>query len=431
MASRTKIEHLLQGYIDNELSTSERVILERALSEDAELARALKRLQHTSALMFEALGERRRPQDLSAAVMGHLPEMEPAPGHSRLDIAQEANWRAKHPSENRWRVLAFAPAVASMLLVVLALAIWYAWPPANTEERALIGMVTGVWNDVLVHDDGSMETYDAPLMQVLRQGDGIETGPKGSAFIGLAGPTFIKAGADTRFRMTNARTVHVEKGKAWFSVAKHEQRFRVRTPEAVVTVFGTTFSVEATEQGLVVTLEEGEVTVENGEGFVVMYPGEQATLKNGDINIVKTAVDPAATMAWARAIESDPAATQQFLSVVPPLSRSVLRAEKVWWVDTNNFEGRPGGLSLAWAPVPADQQPLSYDMLVYDENMNPLFSRRLESSLFEGNKPGWIEVAIPQDRAPQSTTAFVRLVPNANHGQYEVDFTEVTVIAGQ
>ncbi|MBI1318848.1 MAG: hypothetical protein GC168_07845 [Candidatus Hydrogenedens sp.] len=431
MASKPKIEYLLQGYIDDELSTAERVILERELSEDSALEATLKRQQDTAALLFETMGERRLDKDLCPAVMAHLPEMEGSQAYTRVDDAQEANWRAKHPSSSRWRLLAFAPAVASMLVVVLGLAIWYAWPPATNEERTLVGMVTGSWNDVLVHDEGTLQTYHAPLMQLLRQGDAIETGPDGSALVGLPGPSFIKAGPDTRFRIINARTIHVEKGKAWFSVAKHEQRFRVRTPEAVVTVFGTKFSVEANEAGLRVVLDEGEVTLENGEGFVVMYPGEQATLKTGETEIVKTSVDTTEALAWTNSIESDPAATREFLSVIPPLSRSVLRAEKVWWVDTNNFEGRPGALSLAWAPVPEGEKPLSYDMLVYDENMNPLFSRRLEPSLFLGDSPGWIEIAIPADRAPRSTTAFVRLVPNVNHGNYEVNFTEVTVIAGQ
>ena len=430
MATKSNIESLLQGYIDNELSPGELAIFERELSKNAELRELLEQQRETAAVMFEALGAHRQNGDLVSTVMSHLPEMEGSNAYTAHDTAQDVNWRAKHPRASRFRFLTFAPTIASMLLVVLGFAILYAWPPALPESRALIGMVTGSWDDVLFHDGASLQTQAASLMHLVREGDEIETGDKGSALVALSGPTFVKIDNNSRFRATNSRTVKMYKGKMWLNVAKHNRKFRVQTPEGTVTVFGTTFGVEVLPGRVIVTLEEGEVTVENGEDFVVLYPGEQANVFGDTKEIEKSAVDAASMLAWAKGIQSDPLAMREFHSVIRPLQRSVLYAEQVWWVDIKNFEGEPHALTLSWSPLPEGKVPLDYDMLVYDENMSPLFSRRLHAETF-AKLPHTAEVSIPTGSTTGSTTAFVRLVPDVNHGQYEVDFGEVAVIGAQ
>jgi len=430
VASKSNIESLLQGYLDNELSPGERAIVERELARDADLRRLLDQQRDTAALMFEALGAHRQKDDLVGAVMAHLPEMEGSNAYTARDSAHDVNWRAKHPRAARFRFLTFAPTLASLILVVMGFAILYAWPPDLPESRELIGMVAGSWDDVKFHDGASLQTEAASLMHLVREGDEIETGEAGTALVALSGPTFVKIDKNSRFRATNARTVKMYKGKMWLNVAKHNRKFRVQTPEGTVTVFGTTFGVEVLPGRVIVTLEEGEVTVENGQDFVVLYPGEQANVFGDTKAIEKSSVDAASMLAWAKGIQSDPNAMREFHSVIRPLPRTVLYAEQVWWVDIKSFEGEPSALTLSWSPLPEGQAPLDYDMLVYDENMTPLFSRRLTADTFT-QPPYKVEVPIPSDSATGSTTAFVRLVPDVNHGQFEVDFGEVAVIGAQ
>ncbi|MYH35056.1 MAG: DUF4974 domain-containing protein [Gammaproteobacteria bacterium] len=58
------------------------------------------------------------------------------------------------------------------------------------------------------------------------------------------------------------RVVRLERGEAYFDVSSDRDRqFSVETPEGVVTVVGTSFSLRLSEQKLDVTVEEGRVAV--------------------------------------------------------------------------------------------------------------------------------------------------------------------------
>jgi len=248
-----------------------------------------------------------------------------------------------------------------------------------------------------------------------------------SMLLALAGPTILKASSDSRFKVLGPRAMQLEKGLIYLSVSKHPERFRVRTSMGDVTVFGTVFSVEATSSAVTVTLKEGEVTVENGEDFAVLYPGEQAIMRQGQASIEKSDVNAGAQLAWADAIRPDATAQAEFAAAIPALGDTRLRAEQVWWVDMRD-RGQIRAMAFTWDNAAQSLAPMSYDVLVYNENMQPLFTRRLDGALLQASGRQQVELSIPDGKTLGGKTTFVRLVPDESTGQTEVAFKEVSLI---
>jgi len=426
VAGRPHINSLLQAYLDGELTPAEKVLFERERAESPGLAQEVERAQRVSAMLFESLGSHSRNHDLTSAVMAHLPEIEAGGEYKRQEIARETTWRTKHPRSRASIFFTVISALAPVVLAVLGFTIFQAWP-GNDSDLPTIGMITSVSGTARFHDAGGFTSHDASLLTALHPGDSIETQEGSGVAMALAGPTLIKAPASSRVKVIGPRTIQLEKGRAWLNVAKNAERFRVRTAMGDITVFGTIFDVEVQPTHVVVTLQEGEVTVENGSDFTVLYPGEQARIQTGEESITKSAVDADAVLAWANDIHPEPAAYSEFLTAVPALEESVLRAEQVWWVDTrSNTHAR--ALSFAWEGDGASLSPMSYDVLVYNENMQPLFSRRLEGALLANATLRQVELELPESATLGSTTTFVRLVPDESTGKSEVLFKEVSLI---
>ncbi|SMD02011.1 FecR family protein [Pedobacter africanus] len=77
-------------------------------------------------------------------------------------------------------------------------------------------------------------------------------------------------------------------GEAYFEVAKDKQHpFTVKSKGQEITVLGTHFNVNAyaDEPAVKTALLEGSVKISAGTVAVVIRPGQQASLKNGNINI--------------------------------------------------------------------------------------------------------------------------------------------------
>lgn len=426
MAGRPHIESLLQAYLDGELTPSEKVLFERERAESPEFARKVEKAQQVAALLIETLGAHGRTHDLTPDIMAHLPEIDAAGEYKRQEIARETTWRTKHPRSRANLFLTALSAMAPVVLAILGFAIFQAWPGSEGEPQ-LIGMVTSVSGTTRLHDAAGLSSHNASLLTALHAGDSLESHAESGFALALSGPTLIKAPASSRVKLIGPRTIHLEKGRAWLDVAKNAERFRVRTAMGDITVFGTVFDVEVQPGHVVVTLQEGEVTVENGTDFTVLYPGQQARMQSGQVSIEKRDVDAAQVLAWAGAIQPDPTAYATFLSAVGQLSDNVLRAEQVWWVDTRSQTGVQA-MAFTWESTQTLVAPMSYDVLVYNENMQPLFSRRLEGGLLSNATARQVELQIPQGAELGTTTTFVRLVPDESTGDHEVLFKEVSLI---
>ncbi|AFD06096.1 FecR family protein [Solitalea canadensis] len=99
----------------------------------------------------------------------------------------------------------------------------------------------------------------------------------------------------------------VLEGEAYFEVQKEKGKpFIVRTKNQEIKVLGTHFNVNCYEDELstTTTLLEGKVSISaklgsrEGGKSIVLVPGQQSKLQNGDNRIVVAATDPSAAIAW-------------------------------------------------------------------------------------------------------------------------------------
>jgi len=102
----------------------------------------------------------------------------------------------------------------------------------------------------------------------------------------------------TKFTGTERR---VElKGEGYFEVAHDKSKpFRVVSKNQTIEVLGTHFNVNSysDEENIKTTLVEGQVKVKTGNGHsVVISPGDQAVVENGEIKVLKVNTDD--VIAW-------------------------------------------------------------------------------------------------------------------------------------
>jgi ferric-dicitrate binding protein FerR (iron transport regulator) len=77
------------------------------------------------------------------------------------------------------------------------------------------------------------------------------------------------------------REVHAD-GELYFSVAKGESPFTVRTKSGEITVLGTEFSVKATAEDVEVEVEEGIVELKTNDYKVKVKRGQHGVYREGD-----------------------------------------------------------------------------------------------------------------------------------------------------
>jgi ferric-dicitrate binding protein FerR (iron transport regulator) len=130
--------------------------------------------------------------------------------------------------------------------------------------------------------------------------------PKGSKVIGMVledgTKVWLNAGSSLTYPVAfigKERKVSIT-GEAYFEVAKKKSMpFRIMKGEMMVEVLGTHFNVNAygDEPHMKVTLLEGAVKVSSGNVSGILKPGQQAKVKDNDIN-VKSDVNVDQVMAW-------------------------------------------------------------------------------------------------------------------------------------
>lgn len=423
MATCAQIEGLAQAYVDGELGVAETASLESHVGQCRTCAHLLERQQATSSMLFTAFSEYRQPRSLVADVMAHLPEMDDA------RLLRQMNERAKRPmSRARTYITVIAP-VLTVVLVVLALALVYSWPDQEAGDTLSIGMVTHRTGTVQSLNVNATKFRTANLRSPIQREQTFETREASSMIASIAGPSTIKLSENARFRVNDDRRVGLQSGKIWLHVSKSANGtrvFRVATPDGNITVFGTTFGVEVLEGRTLVTLLEGEVTVENNVTFATLHPNQQIELKQGVSPLTAYAVDAGKELAWADAIQPDTVAQAEFLTTIHPLGETILRAENVWRVDTDKHH--VSSISFEWKPTRAAENICGYVVYVADDSGNPLFVGRIEARDLAQPGRTHIELNVPGDALKPNTTAFIRLVPDTATGSVQTDFTEVAFV---
>lgn len=123
--------------------------------------------------------------------------------------------------------------------------------------------------------------------------------------IRLADGTRVHLNENTVFKFpvnfeNNAeRKVILEKGEVFFNVVTdNKSAFVVNIGSNDISVLGTAFNVQLTEEHLSTTLIEGKVMLSNEKSEVILQPNQQAFISNNSTDIIVRDADINSTIAW-------------------------------------------------------------------------------------------------------------------------------------
>ncbi len=418
MASCEKIRNQIQALLDGETANSEKLIIEQHLEECRACRELHEQQRSSSAYLYDLFRDRRLNYDMTKAVLAHLPEME-----LDSDVAHTVTWRAKHPRTTVTAVLSWLPAFAAVLIVV-SLSILVLKRDA-TELASPVGMVTGQQGSVLTSKAALTDKAPAEVCAMVGAQDRFETDGASRLLIGLAGRSYVKADENTRFRVTNPREVIVEKGQAWFDVAKDAQRsdFRVVTPDGAITVFGTIFNVQVRDGKTIVTVVEGEVQVENDRTFTAVKGSHQVEVALGMKKLASVPVaDVKMLTAWASTIQPDPIADKEFKDKI--VAASVIPASQVFVVEGG--ENKIRSIEFHWENDQLTTGHCGYHVYISDDRMNPLVKCFISPDVFNDPARQSYEVAVsPEQELLESGILHISVLPDYRMGTQETQFVRV------
>lgn len=422
MATCKQIESMLQAKIDGELGLAEGVIIDQHLAECAACASMLRRQQRTSAMLFETFEPYRLGRELGQRVMEHLPEMEPL----RIDV-EGVNWRAKTPSDRRVWWATLVPTVAALILLCLAIPIYFAWPKAPETGAGVVGIIThstGTVTSAASYDGGAA---GSTVKSLISCGSRYETGPNARLMLSLRGPTHLKVDENSRVRVFDDRGLSIDTGRVCLDVAKDARPFVVNTPFSIITVLGTEFEIAVDSEKALVTLKKGKVQLENDVTRSELQPGEQVAVSSGKTHLAPAKVDAAGVMQWAEAIVPDQEASVLFTRQIQPHSTAELPGEEVFAIMTtrNNVACPITALYLSWNPDGLSTGHCSYDVRVCNETMVELFRTRIEASVFADKERSVYEVDVPGEPIRNAGVLHVKIVPDFSSGDVMTTFSKV------
>ncbi len=428
MASCVQVERLLQAYIDDELSQSERVILAQHLSECRACVETLRKHQRMSATLFEAFADHRLDRGISDAVLDNLPEM----AHPVvIEDMHGLNWRAKHPLY-RWRTAArLVPLAVGMFLVLATTFLAYKWPDPLPGANA-IGVVTYRAGSATCIEDESTDRTPAEVRAFVQRGQYYETGEDSTLMLTLAGPTQVMLNANSRIGIYSDRRVSIEKGQIWMDIGRDGRLFKASTPVGEIVVFGTAFSVEVDPQVATVTLARGDIQVQTApdDAFRQLKPGQQVDMRLGEEPSIPREVDVEQVKGWTSHIVADRAAVTRFQRVIQDRRKtSEVSGQMVYVVPEWGTLSVPvKAIRLCWRPGSFGPGRCAYDVYVYDELNDPLFKTHVNPITFAEAEDNMCEIAVPNGPISGVKLLHIRLVPDYRVGDIEMEFTDVIAV---
>jgi len=418
VASCTQVESLIQAQIDGELTAAEHGALERHLDECEACAKQLVRQRESGALLTDVFADHRLQRDLRPLVMGHLPEAD----HGRTSrLRNDARQRDLRRIPMFLRLF---PVLAPVVLVVLGLAIFFSWPSGLDNAATTVGMVTSRTGAVSVVAPESLERSRVGLMDIVHREFRYETPENSTLELSLAGPSAVRLAPESRVKVSDDRRVRLERGKAWLKVNKSPRTFRVVTPTGDITVWGTTFGVEVLPSGTLVTVEEGEVTVEYGPAFAVLRANSQVLVEQGATRLMPRTVAAEEVLAWAAEVAPDVRAVQAFSDVIKPRDARFFRAEQYFVLDIRRNPVH--AVIFRWEPDRIQAHHAGYDVYFYDDHMEPLMIKHIDGRHFATKSRDSYELNFPDDGALENVNVLhLKVVPDRSQGEIETTFTEV------
>jgi hypothetical protein len=406
--------------LDNEISHSEKLIVEKHIQECASCKQELRLYQQCAADLYEQLTPHRMEHDLKQYVMEHLPELD----YSAQDVAG-LNKRAKHPSIWRERVMRLMPVGVAGILVVLAYLISEQWPTDDVWDDQVVGVVSGVVGDVVRVTDAGLNENDANLRQFSSKGDQLETSDESYAVVTLKGGTDITLNENSALTFQDDRQVRVGSGQYFFDVTPSSNLFRVLTPFGDITVFGTQFNVLVDTDSVRVDVIEGVVRFEKDEMFKQLSKGDSVEVRDATVHLQSRHVPSIRQRSqWARNIEPDSRVKTSFLSKYEPLiDGGEVSGDGGFMLREVNY--RPiHSIELKWnEPLNSASSLAAYHVYVSTTNDEEIFHRFIQPSEFKNAANGRLVLKNNGNLKQSAKTILVTIVPDKSHGQEEINFS--------
>ncbi len=167
-------------------------------------------------------------------------------------------------------------AIAATLLVGIGLVVYNVYQRMGIEARATVELASGTIYKVTDTESRALGVGDE-----IRGGDIIRTTKDSDAVVKLEDGSLVEMRERSEFslsRNTDGTTIHLNRGNVIVEAAKQRGgHLYVATPDALVSVTGTIFSVNNGTKGSRVSVVEGEVHVNNAGNEKVLHPGDQTT----------------------------------------------------------------------------------------------------------------------------------------------------------
>ena len=422
MASCGQVKDLFTAYLDGEAGGADRLILEQHVQECAECHATLESTRATAALLYEALSSDRLQKDLTGQVLGHLPEMD-LPHTSNHELTH----RIKHAGKGGplGRIRRWLPMLAPALVTVLGLVLWGAWPSESTSLHQA-GMVLFRSGAAFKSSDFELRGRNVRTGECVNASMRYATGQNGALILGLNGNSEIRVFNDTRLKVLGSREFRLESGSVHCDIGKGSRYFRISTPDGLITVFGTVFTVRIIDDATQVTVIRGEVQVENEKAFTVLVDGQQTLLTPEMTVLTSTKVGVDDLVAQAAALQPNAEALRAFHAVPAEPQQKRFRAEQVFVVETKREA--IDAIHLEWTPDPFSDGHAGYDIYVSDNNMRPLFKTHLDSKVFQNKSTGYCTVKVPDPGLLSgSSVLHISVLPDYTTGSIETSFTEVAL----
>lgn len=264
-------QSLIPAYIEGKLSTARKLLLEDHSNECIPCRQEL-RAQRTLAAQKSA----------TFIAPRHTPSTK-APGR-----ASTGRWI--NTGVARWS------AVAGMAIAVV-IAGMFMYERLDLSGRTLAATVDNANGQVYVVSDS--ETRQLALGEQVLKGQHVRTAKDSNAVLRLADGSTVEMRERSEFSVSeNMRgvTIKLDRGDVIVEAAKQlNGRLYVQTPDSLVSVKGTIFSVESGTKGSRVSVVEGEVKVNHSGKDETLLPGDQTTTSP---ELDKTSVQQ--NVAWSR-----------------------------------------------------------------------------------------------------------------------------------
>ncbi len=430
MASCIQIRSLQQAYLDDELTSGEKLQFEEHIRGCAACKSELQHARTVAARLFEVLGRDRLYDDLTPSIMAHLPYRNTTK-YSLPVGPRKASGIKKKKITFMGKAATLIPVFVPLLLLVLAALLWISWPASLSKEAKATGVVTlsqGAAQSGHISGDSFQRIRSK---DILVRGTLLKTGPNGRLLFGLLGPTQATLYRDSILQVVNEREVVLEQGRMFIDVNGGPRMFSVDTPHGTVTVMGTSFQVDTKPSETEVTVVRGQVLVENDTSFALLTGGSKGVFHKGDIPRVHHNVPAKRCLEEARSVLPDMGAERYFQShfaALPATAATSMPVQKqIFMVETRRRA--VSAVKLNWFPDTYPEGHTGYHLYISDSALNPLFKAFIAPEVFRDKSRNSLLVAVPAELQQQAVSMLhITLMPDYRSGQVQTSFTEVSAI---